>query len=425
MQARCAPVDTLTGEEVEVVVWLILVIGIMNFVLGYAMAVQLEPYWAPRWLGAAPPSPQPVAAKSAEMSGQWREMLEESQQVVGDFVGASVGVLRLHVGEYRSQLIAIDEEVRKPSNTLDDAFIQKLLSDLETANQDWMTQQSEAASQLFSQRGALGGFDDMANDLEAVLLEQAAQVETSTSNIQELDFESDPQAGRQQLIAEIRKLLDLAHILRDRVQDALLAVAKAEKKLESLDESLYNDSLTGMRNRSGLELALHGIWQSAEHVNSPCSSIMVDIDAFGQVLERHGALPCDHVLTALADVLSDLLRTDAGFDFAARFNGQRFVVLLSDTAVDDAAKVAERIRQEIAAATFLIGDARETITICCGVTDLRADDGSESLLRRLHSTVREAKKHGPNCTLLDAPDGQRCVEDIEFETSGREIVVGE
>ena len=58
--------------------------------------------------------------------------------------------------------------------------------------------------------------------LEDILLDQQAQIETTCSNIDVLDFSTEVTVGCKRLIIEISKLLDMAHILRDRMQESLI-----------------------------------------------------------------------------------------------------------------------------------------------------------------------------------------------------------
>ncbi len=131
----------------------------------------------------------------------------------------AVQALRLEVGKYRDRLIELDKRVRQCLHKGESKELSKVLADLKKTNQEWLAQQADAADHLSSKTGNLGTFEKMGGMLEEILLEQTAQIETTCSNIDHLDFESDLPAGCRRLIGETRKLIDMAHSLRDRMRN--------------------------------------------------------------------------------------------------------------------------------------------------------------------------------------------------------------
>ena len=428
----------------------VFIVAALNLCLGYALAVYLAPRFglvraaaatstnaAQPSIAAAPaphvrpeadtpvlpasPSPTfvpPVLEPTPEIPQAWLDLLDESAQS-NSFVEAAVHVLKLEVGRYRDELIRIDARVRQSLAAPDAAAIDECLVELKQCNVDWLARQQEAASHLSNQQGNLGEFSSMGTSLEETLLEQTAQIETTCSNIEHLDFASDPTAGCQRLIGEISKLLDMAHNLRDRMHESLLAIVLHDKRLDTLDKRLQVDGLTGLYNRSGMEVVFHEWWLDDPSRIRLASVAMLDLDRFGRLNELHGVTVGDRVLRGFAELLQDLIRKDRGFDVMCRFSGQRFVVFFGDTGPRAANSEIERIRQTIEATSFEYNDAEIQVTVSCGVTEVTAADSTMTLFERLRKTMREAKKAGRNGTCLDDGTGPSIVEPPTFEVKGR------
>jgi diguanylate cyclase (GGDEF)-like protein len=156
-----------------------------------------------------------------------------------------------------------------------------------------------------------------------------------------------------------------------------------------------NDALTGLPNKRATDDTLKRMVAQASRSLSPLSALMLDLDHFKQINDRFGHDKGDEVLAAVGAVLASGLR--AG-DFAGRFGGEEFLVLLPDTAVDDAAHVAEKVRTRIAAVSVL-GVERE-ITASLGVAGLLVHAGSATgLLREADRALYAAKAAGRNCVV--------------------------
>ena len=298
-----------------------------------------------------------------------------------------------------------------------------ILTELKQANQDWLAQQQDAADHLAARSGSLGALEAMGVRLEETLLEQTAQIESTCKTIDQLDFQTDRQTGCRRLISETRKLIDLAHSLRDRMQESLLAVVKAENRLDQLDKKLLVDSLTGCGNRSGLERVLDDLWRDDPSRLRQASCAMIDIDRLSRLLERFGAIACDRLLASIGKMIDEMVRDNRGTDVVARYDGQRFVVIMIDTGPRAQTSAMERIRKTIAESTFELNGDEFELTVSCGATEVLNDDTTDSLYQRMRRTVRCAKKQGRNRTCLDEGHGAMAVDPPEFEVKGRQVHV--
>jgi diguanylate cyclase len=442
------------------VIWGILLFSMVNLGIGYALAVTIgQPVLAEAAAGdpvlpdgdeLAPDthhdSPALTAATSApnlfpqqesqekpesparqlieEIPEQWHQLLEQEHIFAGSFVEASVQVLRLEISKYRAQLIQIDDQVRLCAENPDTELLQKILEELKTVNTSWLTQQTEAAGHLSSHSEGLDGFQEMGSDLEGVLMEQAAQIETTCNNVDHLDFKTDIPDGCRRLIVEIRKLIDLAHALRDRMHDSLLTIVKAENRLADLDQKLQHDSLTGIFNRSGLERIFHNLWAEKSNKVRQHSCAMVDLDQFSRLLEQYGAVACDQILSSFTTLMTDLIRKDRGFDVISRFDGQRFIIFYGDTGPRNATSGIERVRQTLEQSAFVWHGTEIELTASCGVVEVQTDDTTNTIFKRLAQAVRVAKKNGRNRTCLDEGNGPVTVDPPKFKVKSHLLPIG-
>lgn len=361
--------------------------------------------------------PQPVA-KTEEVPEEWLDMLDGAEEVSG-FVDASIQVFKLEIGRYRDELIAVDDYVRACLDDPDVETISRCVEALKRANEDYLERQGSATDYLSNRQDSLGELAEIGQQLEDVLMDQAAQIETTVSNLDVLDFESNIGAGCRRLILEICKLLDSTHLLRDNIHESLLAVALAEDRLEVLQERMQRDALTGFLNRSGLEVLIRKWWRDDPNHSREASVALVDIDFFHLVNEEHGATIGDKVLHSFGQLLDDTIRKDRGYDVITRFDGQGFLIFFGDTGPRNATSGVERVRQMSEESSFEFADREIQIKFSAGVTDVRENDTVRTLVKRARKALRQAKRGGRNRTYLDAGDGPEAIEPPDYNVRGR------
>ena len=367
-------------------------------------------------------SAEAVVRHTPEIPQECSDLLDETIDS-NNFVEASVHVLKLEVGRYRDQLIHVDGQVRQCRLSHEPERIVQCLATLKSANQEWLQRQAQACNHLHARKGNLTDFVELGASLEHVLMEQAAQIETTCSNIDLLDFRSDLSAGCWRLLQEIARLLDLCHGLRDRMQDSLLSIVKHEGRLATISKELQTDSLTSLVSRPGLEHVLQTWWRDDPGRKRPLSIVLGDIDGLAKVNEQQGPLCGDRLIRAMGELFGDSLRKNRGFDVSARFAGQQFVALLGDTTQRDATNAAERIRQRVVAATFEHDGARIECGLSCGVVEARYDDSSATLFKRAQQAVRQAKWAGHNQTWVYEGAEPVHVSPLPYNVAARTVVL--
>jgi diguanylate cyclase (GGDEF)-like protein len=353
-----------------------------------------------------------------ELPSQWVTRLDDVTQCKST-VEASVKVLRMEVGKYREQLVNIDSEVRRCIGSPSSDRLQAALGKLREVTSEWMDQQAETANYLLERRKNLGDLVAVRDRLDEVLQTQADQIEATCGNLEMFDFEASPVIGARRLAIEVRKLVDLAHVLRDCMHELLLTILVREGRLGSCDKALLTDGLTGLKNRTGIETFIRKWWHDDGRRIRQVSVAMFDIDEFSHIVERFGARVTDQLLAAVARLVDDMLRKYSGLDWCGRFSGQRFFMFWADTGPHGATSFVERIRQAIAKTTFEAPQGPIELTFSAAVTEVLNDDTTKSLFKRLNWTLQAAKNAGRNCTFLCKEGEPAAVEPPEFDVRGK------
>ncbi len=187
------------------------------------------------------------------------------------------------------------------------------------------------------------------------------------------------------------RIEDLSGRLHDMKHEAFLL---QQKMLEQREQAM-KDPLTGVLNRQAYEEKIEEEYQRWKRYGHPLSLLVVDIDHFKRVNDTFGHLAGDKALKALA---LRLLQNVREVDVVTRYGGEEFVVIMPDTAVDAAYKVAEKLRSVVASAGFHYRRQPVNITISCGLSGFREGDELNSVFSRADEALYEAKKAGRNRT---------------------------
>ena len=199
--------------------------------------------------------------------------------------------------------------------------------------------------------------------------------------------------------AALRRRLALAAII-SLISIALYAAALSRPLLRGLSRVAYVaeqamiDPLTGVANRRGFERALEIELARSQRRGHPLALVLVDLDDFKQVNDRHGHDVGDDVLVSLAERLRDAVRSA---DTVARMGGEEFALLLPETELAGALTVAERARASFEAAGIrLKGGSRLTVTASFGAADYPASADRVALSRDADKALYAAKRLGKN-----------------------------
>jgi diguanylate cyclase (GGDEF)-like protein len=176
-------------------------------------------------------------------------------------------------------------------------------------------------------------------------------------------------------------------------------LSRSHERLLKLAET---DALTGLANRHAFERRLKKLWRAAQLSGAPLSLIVVDVDHFKRMNDSFGHPYGDKVLRRIGSLMTEALRHSG--DFAARFGGEEFVVLLPGTNENAAAVVAERLRKLVELAGFPAIEGADrpfqkvSVTVSCGVATAYpvSDQGREEILAAADKALYVAKEQGRN-----------------------------
>ena len=186
---------------------------------------------------------------------------------------------------------------------------------------------------------------------------------------------------------ELRLLQTLADFSAIAIENA--------RAVQRIRELTVTDDVTALFNARYLQQSLEQEFRRCRRAGQPLSIIFLDLDHFKTVNDTHGHLVGSEVLRETALILRDSLRAT---DIATRYGGDEFVLLLPETAQDEAIMVAERIRTSIGMFRFGIRHGVECrLTASFGIATLPDDtEDSIELIRLADQAMYWVKEHNRN-----------------------------
>ena len=190
---------------------------------------------------------------------------------------------------------------------------------------------------------------------------------------------------------------------------ALLAVSiKNSQLFREVRENSIKDALTGCINRAHSLEIIDAELRRARRNQMPVTVIMFDLDHFKDVNDRYGHLCGDAVLSAVGKRMKEVLR---GSDLKCRWGGEEFLVLLPETPLHGARRVADTLRREIADRPIPWAGEGLTMTASFGVAQtLPGEVNVEAVIARADQALYRAKDDGRNCVRI-APEAVTLVAD--------------
>jgi diguanylate cyclase (GGDEF)-like protein len=169
-----------------------------------------------------------------------------------------------------------------------------------------------------------------------------------------------------------------------------VVTSELEEANKELKRASSIDKLTQINNRLKLDEVLEYNFSISTRYKTGLSILILDIDYFKEVNDQFGHLVGDVVLTELAGILKSCVRES---DTVGRWGGEEFLVILPHTRLEDAKKVAEKIRAAVEKTDF---PKAGHITCSIGAASFCEGDDSEKLLSRADMALYHAKSCGRN-----------------------------
>ncbi|MBD8528053.1 GGDEF domain-containing protein [Pseudomarimonas arenosa] len=173
-----------------------------------------------------------------------------------------------------------------------------------------------------------------------------------------------------------------------------LILMTGERVQRRLEQLASHDSLTGLLTRGGFNQFAQQILATAKREVKEVGFLMIDIDHFKQINDRHGHDIGDRILSAVAQ------RIDAGLreiDIVSRYGGEEFAVLLPSSNAEQTRAAAERLCRAVAHSRFDVGHTQLAVTVSVGFTSARPEQASvEQLYVEADQALYAAKRAGRN-----------------------------
>ena len=198
-----------------------------------------------------------------------------------------------------------------------------------------------------------------------------------------------------------------SHLLDEHLalKATLGSITAAKRSLESanrrLETAATRDILSGLLNRASLFERMRHEMRRADAEEKPLSGILLDIDHFKNVNDSYGHLAGDEVIREIGRRMLEHLRKD---DYAGRYGGEEFFIILPESDSQSAAASAERIREGFADTPFTHGELSMNVTASFGVAERRKGELGEDWIERCDRAMYRAKQLGRNQVCIDGEE---------------------
>ncbi|NQY26444.1 MAG: GGDEF domain-containing protein [Piscirickettsiaceae bacterium] len=206
----------------------------------------------------------------------------------------------------------------------------------------------------------------------------------------------------EELVVETRVVMSSGMQLTEQLNIATTEMYELKKALNDSKRLAKTDRLTKLANRRSFDEVLAKMTRDSDNTGIDICLIFCDLDFFKNINDKHGHLVGDQVLKVIANTLTKSVK---GRDLVSRYGGEEFTITLLNTTLENAKKLAEAIRIEIASKRIQRKDTREPlgqITMSFGVARYVPSEGVDSFLQRADRALYMSKKNGRNM-ISEAP----------------------
>jgi len=394
----------------------ILIISVANLGVGFALAVLLG-YGFPRRLQkpvdapAAPPaSPESITVSPTPQAVVLIAEVERAGDEQATFLlEEAIKRLQQQVDQYRDQLASLDDRMRHSANAAEDrAQFQTCLDDLKQINKQYLEGQAAAVAEWrkATPTAATASLEDR---LGRAILQQNAQIQSSSTILNSLRDEPDLQLGYRRLSDESDALADAGAKMRDASEQVRRDMVEEPEEAEAAPASRKTKAdAASLLLPAQLESQLRAWWESSGADSRALSMALIDIDGLTALNRVLGPAVGEKVVDAVGKVLATCLRES---DLLARLEGSNYLLALPDTAAPAALDVLEQVREAIQHTQFRRGDNQIQVTIGCGLTESLRGEQVSSLISRCETALHDAKRAGRSQTFFN--DGEICVSAAE------------
>lgn len=192
---------------------------------------------------------------------------------------------------------------------------------------------------------------------------------------------------------------NLLYMLSSRVRKDNLVIFESRQQQAISEQHSKIDALTGLFNRRWLENSLPRLTVHAQSQQTALCVLMLDVDHFKAYNDCHGHPAGDCALASVGKTLGDNIRP---YDYAVRYGGEEFILILPDTAITDARIIAERMRTLLR--NMDISDQDNIplpgLTVSIGLAELKAHQTMTGLIEAADAALYRAKHAGRDCVSI-------------------------
>lgn len=217
----------------------------------------------------------------------------------------------------------------------------------------------------------------------------------SAAQLDEVNDVRDMKSVLAGIVTETSQLLSISESLKKELHQAHQDMESMRNELTKVREMATTDGLTGLLNRRAFDSKLLEMVDAGSK-GGKHALIILDLDHFKRINDTFGHLVGDKVIRYMSSLLQKQV---AAHHFPARYGGEEMAVIMPDTSLELAVKVAETVRQGLAKSQLKQKDNGLTlgkVTVSVGVTALESADTVESLIARADGALYEAKQNGRN-----------------------------
>jgi diguanylate cyclase len=315
------------------------------------------------------------AIKKSLARGVESDRLEGVLKQIADLIREMRSIIQQEKGELEQFLKQLTERLQEIDINIQDHF---------QSHRDSFENGQELHKTVDQEVTQIAQSVEQATDL--TILKQTVQQRVETI-FQHMELYQKSETERlQQAESQVKQLTQKLTIMQnesDRLQQKIVS----ERNLAMVDP------LTGINNRLAYNERIETEFARWQRYQTPLTMTVWDIDKFKSVNDNYGHQAGDRVLTVVAKLLSKQIRET---DFVARFGGEEFVLLMPETTMEQALKVAENLRRSVELCEFHFKEKRVPITISCGLAQFSEGDKVESVFSRADRSLYQAKHRGRN-----------------------------
>lgn len=228
----------------------------------------------------------------------------------------------------------------------------------------------------------------------------SGSMDSISNNITNAVSEKDLRALIVDVLSETRKMVSENQTLEQKLEKSSKTMQELKDEMETIRKEAYTDSLTGIANRKRFDVEVIRLIAEAKENDKPICAIFLDIDHFKSFNDAYGHQIGDQVLRLVARSFQEGLK---GRDFPCRYGGEEFVILLPETDLNDAVKVANVLRETIKSKEIKnrkTGESLSRVTISAGVSLFKGDEEIKEWLDRTDGALYQAKRKGRDCVVM-------------------------